>query len=144
MKNAPPPPPKETYFAICFVPWSNSPPDSLRQGKVLDEREAWWNGEEGIFPLPKVELNGTVLHQDMWEERLATQDVLPQPVGHPQPPAILHVGHFNIIAALKVLRKREGVTKGEKPEARVVGPAPKILGFSHPQAKSRKVCITPR
>lgn len=57
-------------LTLCLGLWSDSAPDPLIQGKMLDEGEAREDRTVGLCPLPEVELYCTILHQDMRVEGL--------------------------------------------------------------------------
>lgn len=95
-----------THLTLCLALWSDSAPDPLTQGKVLDEGEAWEDRTVGLCPLPKVELHCTILHQDMRIEGLTPQGFLLDSEGNAHPLPVLGEGKFHIISTFKVLGEK--------------------------------------
>lgn len=97
---------RSTHLTLCLGLWSNSAPDPLTQGKVLDKGEAREDRTVGLCPLPEVELHCTILHQDVGVEGLTTQGFLLNSESNSHPLPILGEGKFHIISTFKVLGER--------------------------------------
>lgn len=73
----------------------------------------WWR-EVWLRLLSKVELDGTVLHQDVREQSTARQLILGRPESNAQPHSILGVAHLDLITIIKVLHRQNSTTSRSK------------------------------
>lgn len=92
------------YLAFRFGGRALSASDFVLHGKIVNVGVSLWWWEVWLRLLSKVELNSTILHQDMREQSAACQRLLGCPKSHAQPHSVLRKPHLYLIATVKVLK----------------------------------------
>lgn len=91
------------YLAFRFGGRSLSASDFVLHVKIVDVGVSFWWGKVRLRLLSKVELNSTILHQDMRKQGTAGQRILGCPEGNTQPHSILRKAHLHLVTTVKVL-----------------------------------------
>lgn len=104
----------QSYLTFRFGgrPFCSS--DFVFHGNIMNEGVSLWWGEVWLRLLSKVELDGTVLHQDVREQSTVRQLILGRPESNAQPHSILGVAHLNLITIIKVLHRQNNTTSISK------------------------------
>ena len=96
------------HLTVSFGDRPNGSPDPVLQFHILDEGVSFWEREERLLFLSEVELDGTVLHQDVGDESAPSQLLARNTKRHVQPLAVFGESHLHLFVVFKVLDKREG------------------------------------
>lgn len=95
-----------SYLAVSFGCRPLGPSDFLFHGEIVDEGVPLWWSVVWLWLLSKVELNSTILHQDMREQGPTCQCLLCGLESNTQPDSIFGEAHLNLVTAVKVLKLR--------------------------------------
>lgn len=95
------------YLAFRFGGRSLSASDFVLHVKLVDVCVSLWWREVRLQLLSKVELNSTILHQDVRKQGTACQRLLGCPKSHAQPHSVLRKAHLHLVTTVEVLKWQE-------------------------------------
>lgn len=93
-----------TYLTLRLAGRSFSTSDLVLHLQIVDEGVSLLWGEVRLSLLSKVELNRTILNQDVREQGTACQGFFGCPESHTQMHSILREAHLHLVTTVKVLK----------------------------------------